>query len=93
MEFWFFFALIVAGLGLLPSVFFKDKENIFAVCLLCLLIFISGFRYQIGWDYYQYEIFFYMPADVLEEYVESSFVFLIAFMKEFGFSAQMMFFF
>ncbi|WP_315452082.1 EpsG family protein [uncultured Selenomonas sp.] len=92
MEFWILFAMVVAGLGLFPSIFLKNEENIFAICLLVVLIFISGFRYQIGWDYSNYERLFYTQGDLLEGYIEPSFIFLITFLKEFGFSAQMMFF-
>ena len=92
MDFWIIFVLIVLATWGLPFLFFKDKERIFTFFLLFILILISGFRYQIGWDYSNYERLFYLSEDDFGGAIEPSFILLCTVLKDFGFSAQMMFF-
>lgn len=89
MFFWICFAAICIMFCILEDFLPDERKKYLQISLIGFLIFISAFRYNIGYDYSSYVALFFSPLDEMS--IEPAFNFIVSSIKYLGLDYQMLF--
>lgn len=90
IDFWIFIIFIGMTILLISRVASKQYQIFFSAMLMCILVFISSFQYQLGTDYDSY-ITLFETTTLDNIYPEYTFRLIVTTLRTLGFEYQMVF--
>lgn len=87
MSFYLYYITIIAWMLLADSFFAKTRNGIFLWVALLVIVLVSGLRYEIGYDWFNY-VYFYESSWNLDVSLEPAFVWICRFFNGIGLPVQ-----